>query len=125
MYKWIKGALVVIALLSVGCNSFRPISTQLPPEANIEHIYLAVLEDYLIFSTDVNSLIALPSTTKEEAEAVDQVMDRADAEIIKLQAALETGQSVNYALATLALQTAIREVCINYSDDVPSCAGRL
>ncbi len=124
MNRWLKGALAAIVLFSVGCNSFQPISTQLPPEAKIEHVYLAVLEDYLIFTTDVNSLISLPSTTKEEAEAIDKVMDKADAEIIALQGALAQGQPANYALATLAMQTAIRGICAAHADEVPSCAGR-
>lgn len=124
MFRWIKGAIVAIALMGIGCNSFQPISTQLPPEAKIEHVYLAVLEDYLIFSTDVNSFVGLPSTTKEEAIVIDQIMDRADAEIANLQVSLANDQPVNYALATLAMQTAIREICSAYADEVPSCAGR-
>lgn len=124
MNKLIKSALAAIVLISVGCQSAQPISTQLPPEAKVEHIYLAVLEDYLIFSTDVNSLIGLPSTTKKEAEAIDKVMDKADAEIIALQTALSQGQPANYALATLAMQTAIRGICSAHADKVPSCAGR-
>lgn len=124
MNRWFKSALIAIVIFSAGCNTFRPISTQLPPEAKIEHIYLAVLEDYLIFSTDVNSLISLPSITKEEAIAVDQIMDRADSQIASLQAAIDSGQPANYALATLAMQTAIREICAVHAAEVPSCAGR-
>ena len=122
MHRWVAGMLVAITLL--GCPGFAPISTQLPPEAKIEHIYLAVLEDYLIFSKDVNALVSLPSTTREEAEAVDKVMDHADAQIHSIDTALANGQTPNYALATVVLNTAIREICAQYSDEVPSCAGR-
>lgn len=117
-------AVMIGLFFTISCASVRPISTELPNNASKEHLYLAVLEDYAILSKDVNSLIQSPSISKKNAEQIDKVMDKADAEIANVEELRKSGQPIEYQVVIEAMNVAIQVVCDKYGSEVPSCGGR-
>lgn len=118
---------LLLALLLPACGVLRPLATDLPPEARAEHLYLATLEDYRLFSADVNAYISQPSVSRAEAERIDAVMDRADAELRRVEALRASAASVGsdrYALAAQVLREAARTVCVSNPEVSASCEGR-
>ncbi len=123
---------IVLALLSaafallIGCGYFTPLATSLPEGATAEHRYLAVLEDYVLFSGDVNAYLRLPSVGEAQAVAIDRVMDGADARVRKVEAlrAGGTASEENYAMAAALLQEVARTLCIGNPEVSASCEGR-
>lgn len=118
---------LVLALTLTGCSLLRPLATDLPEGAQAEHYYLATLEDYRLFSQDVNAYLSLSSVSFEEAERIDAVMDGADAELRRVEALRRAGASVaadRYTLAAQVLREAARTVCVSNPEVSASCEGR-
>lgn len=121
-------ALMAVALLACQQLSVAAVIAD-DPAASPEHIYLASLEDYRIIIGDVNSYIALPSTSRAEAVRIDEIIDRADAEVARFEADRRAGtvQLDRYSVASRTLSVAMDEVCRNVRNVelVAICAARL
>lgn len=115
--------LISVAFFGFSCAEQAPISSQLPQEATAKHRLLAALTDYQIFVTDVNAYLKSPSVTKEEAEQIDQALDKVDLIVSQLPENVENTDDVTTQLSIIAIETAIQQICAGRSE-IASCAGR-
>lgn len=115
-------SLLLLPLVVLACGALRPVVADLPPEATPAHRCLAVLEDYLLFSRDVNQYLVLPSVSLEEATAIDRVLDEADRHAARLRVCAEEGgvESAGFDAAVAGLQVARGLVCAQ-APDVEGC----
>lgn len=123
----IRSLLAALALAALACQA--TVSGSLPGDASPELRYYAAKEDYHILQGDLNAYIALPSTTRAEAEAIDAVLDEAEAELEAFEQLRAAGAATDgqFGLQAAALRTTIRVLCARpnvQSAGLAACAGR-
>jgi len=90
-------AAVLVALIALGCASFS-----LPEGSTAQHRYFAALSDYNAAKVAALRYVQLPSTTRDEAEVVLEVVERADAELKRFEAVRQRAPQRDSAYSQIA-----------------------